>query len=446
MNKKTWLILFLCALDAAAVALGHNFYLTPVVVASLLFFMGMAVINDTKLILPLMLFYLPWATIMKVSPGTFSFFSLVSVLILTRLVIKSRKLNNLNALVAGLLLIAMIILTGVARAEAIPTAFIRFCMVLLMLTWYISDRENYPDFKVCTIFYSAGMLLASGMSYLLLASPGMQRFITITNYADLKVTRLAGFNPDPNYFSMQVLLAVVCLFLLSNHTRSTFKKLLQFAAIGCLLFFGFTSVSKMFLISLVMIGLVWFIGMLTSRNDVSQKATVILLCAALVTVIVSTQMFSDMIDEYLRRFAQITNVSSLTTGRSDLQTFYIKYILGNLDVLLCGVGFTLKYPVGVPNNVHNTPIDFIYRLGVIGTALFVTWYISIFKQASLKVKMLFEKKLQFLIVLLGLFMPWMALDVLGGDEFFYYLTLLIFASNYLKIQQNNELAGGPGST
>jgi hypothetical protein len=43
-------------------------------------------------------------------------------------------------------------------------------------------------------------------------------------------------------------------------------------------------------------------------------------------------------------------------------------------------------------------------------------------------------------------MPWMALDVLGGDEFFYYLTLLLFASNYLKIQQNNELAGGPGST
>jgi len=115
-------------------------------------------------------------------------------------------------------------------------------------------------------------------------------------------------------------------------------------------------------------------------------------------------------------------------------------------VLLCGVGFTLKYPVGVLNNVHNTPIDFIYRLGVVGTALFVTWFISIFKQASLKVKMLFEKKLQFLIVLLGLFMPWMALDVLGGDEFFYYLTLLIFASNYLKIQQDTGQASQPGNT
>ncbi|MEN6391101.1 MAG: hypothetical protein ABFD04_11850, partial [Syntrophomonas sp.] len=440
MNKKTWLILILCALDAAAVALGHNFYLTPVVLIALLLFMGSMLLNETKLILPLMLFFLPFATIMKVSPGSNSFFSLVSLLILARLVIKSRKLNNLNALVAGLLFMAMIILTSVGRAEALPNAFIRFCMVLTMLTWFISDKENYPDFEVCTIFYSAGMLLASTMAYFLLASPGMQRFITVTNYANLKVTRLAGFNPDPNYFAMQVLLAVVCLFILSNHTRSNLRKLLQFAAIGCLLFFGFTSVSKMFLISLVMIVLVWFIGMLTSRNDVSQKATVILLCAALVTVIVSTQMFSDMIDEYLKRFAQITNVSSLTTGRSDLQTFYVKYILNNIDVLLCGVGFGLKYPVGALNNVHNTPIDFIYRLGVVGTTLFITWFMSIFKQASLKVKMRFDKKLQFLIVLLGLFMPWMALDVLGGDEFFYYLTLLIFASNYLKMQQTNETA------
>ncbi|MEN6350850.1 MAG: hypothetical protein ABFD08_15820 [Syntrophomonas sp.] len=446
MNKKTWIILILSALDAIAVALGHNFYLTPVVIVGLLLFIGIIAVNDIKLILPLMLFFLPWATIMKVNPGTFSFFSLVSILILTRLVIKSRKLNNLNAMVAGLLLIAMIVLTSVARAEAIPTAFIRFSMVLLMLTWYISDKDNYPDFEVCTLFYSAGMLLASGTAYLLLASPGMQRFINITNYANLKVTRLAGFNPDPNYFAMQVLLAVVCLFVLSNHTRSNLIKMLQFAAIGCLLFFGFTTVSKMFLISLIMIGLVWFIGMLTSRNDFSQKATVILLVAALLTVIVSTQMFSDMIDEYLKRFAQVTNVSSLTTGRSDLQTFYIKYIFKNIDVLLCGVGFGLKYPVGALNNVHNTPIDFIYRMGVIGTILFITWFLSIFKQASLKVKMLFEKKLQFLIVLLGLFMPWMALDVLGGDEFFYYLTLLIFAYNYLKIQQNNELASIPGNT
>lgn len=446
MNKKTWTILILIAFDAAAVALGHNFYLTPVVVAGLLFFIGMIAFNDIKLILPLMLFYLPWATIMKLSPGTFSFFSLVSIIILARLVIKSRKLNNLNAMVAGLLLIGMMILTSVARAEAMPTSFIRFGMVLLMLTWYISDKENYPDFEVCTIFYSAGMLLASGMAYLLLASPGMQRFISVMNYANIKVTRLAGFNQDPNYFAMQVLLAVVCLFILSNHTRSTLKKVIQFSAIGCLLFFGLTSVSKMFLISLVMIGLVWFIGMLTSRNDVSQKVTVILLCAALATVIVSTQLFSDMIDEYLKRFAEITNVSSLTTGRSDLQAFYINYILNNIDVLLCGVGFILKYPAGVPNNVHNTPIDFIYRLGIIGTALFVTWYINIFKQASLKIKMLFEKKLQFLIVLLGLFLPWMALDVLGGDEFFYYLTLLIFASNYLKSQQNTQLASRSGRT
>ena len=64
MDKRTWIILLLCALDAAAVALGHNFYLTPVVVVGLLFFMGMVTVNNTKLILPLMLFYLPWATIM----------------------------------------------------------------------------------------------------------------------------------------------------------------------------------------------------------------------------------------------------------------------------------------------------------------------------------------------------------------------------------------------
>lgn len=435
MNRKTWMILIICVMDAAAVALGHNFYLTPVVLASLLLFTGIIAVIDTKLILPLMLFYLPWATIMKISPGANSFFSLVSILILARLIIKSRRLMNLNALVAGLLFMAVIILTSMGRAEALPNAFIRFCIVLLMLTWYISDKENHPDFEVCTIFYSTGMLLASGMAYFLLASPGMQRFITITNYANLKVTRLSGFNPDPNYFAMQVLLAVVCLFVLSNHTRSTLKKALQFAAVGCLLFFGFTSVSKMFLISLVMITLVWSISVFTSRNELSQKATIILLCAALVAVIVSTQMFSDLIDEYLKRFAQISNVSSLTTGRSDLQAFYVKYILNNIDVLMCGVGLGLKYPVGALNNVHNTPIDFIYRLGVIGTALFITWYLSIFKQASLKVKMCFEKKLQFLIVLLGLFMPWLALDVLGGDEFFYYLTLLIFASNYLKIQQ-----------
>lgn len=432
-------ILILSIINVVVLSLSHNYRITVLVIAALGFFCLCLLLVNTRLVLPLMLFYLPWATILKMAPGSFSLFSLVCVALLGLMVIRLKKNLNLNALVAGLLLVSFLVLLNISRVEAFQTSQARFVIVLLMLTVYMSVEDNYPDFRTSALFYASGIITACIMAYFLLSSSAMQQFIVVTEYRNINVTRLAGFNNDPNYFSAQVMMAVACLLILVNNTGSLFRKIILFAMIGTLLFFGLTSVSKMFLFSIVAMIMIWIFTTFAARRNLSHKISVIVLTLLLLSVATSSQLFSGIIDEYLARFYQISDINTLTTGRSQLQSIYVSYISSHPDVLLFGVGLTEKFAPGSNNNVHNTFIEFIYKLGLTGTLLFWLWYAGVYRQSVSPVKMSFQNRLQFLIPLLALVMPWFALDMISGDEFCYNLVLIIVAINYLKSLESPQM-------
>lgn len=72
------------------------------------------------------------------------------------------------------------------------------------------------------------------------------------------------------------------------------------------------------------------------------------------------------------------DVNKLTTGRTDIWIMYAKYLINNSHVFIFGQGVGADYYNHTP---HNTYIDILYFLGVIGSALRLLSLLAISKQS-----------------------------------------------------------------
>ena len=78
---------------------------------------------------------------------------------------------------------------------------------------------------------------------------------------------------------------------------------------------------------------------------------------------------SNIFDTVLSRFDEADDVYSLTTGRSALWMKYVRHLLSSPLTLLFGSGFGASLLDA--SAAHNTYLDLLYYLGVLGSVLLV---------------------------------------------------------------------------
>lgn len=312
-----------------------------------------------------MFFTLPFTMIYKLSPSSSSLFiyaAFVSTVILT---IRKKYIGKNQFLFIAIF--AAYIVVGMGNNY---TTVMK--MIAGFVLFYIFVTEvSTENFKNHIIAFSLGMISSSAIGLLKGNWSRLDMY-----YSDLKTIyighvqsfRFTGLYLDPNYYSISVIFALtLCLMLFS---RKDGNRVFLGILIGMLFIFGFMSYSKMFLLAACLTVLIFILSKLRSlKNMVLTVALFLLGGGGLYKWMQSSG--------YLEIMAERIFDGDISTGRFDIWKNYTGYIIHSPKTLLFGEGLGAGYlSVGGP---HNTYIETIYFIGLIGGILFVLALFSIFK-------------------------------------------------------------------
>lgn len=445
-NKQNYrALLFFCITDVLILSIGHALNIGPAVLGGVLVFFLLLLVSHGSNFLAIMLFYLPWSPVMKLNSGDYTFYTIgfllffCYVLFIKELFEKKAVLRLQNLLLISV--IAIYTLTvKLALGYDISLSYIVFLVMLILIPTYFRIYRNELSFEKCIIFFSAGIMAASFSSEILMNYPHMLRFIEITSWEAGGLTRLSGFYGDANYYAAHILTAICGLLILLFNKRN-YERILLFICIITLVYLGFLSVSKMFILVLAAAAGVWLLSVLIQKGRAMTKISMLITFAASVIFIVMSPLFDKLIQMYLVRFRIVSDISSFTTGRSDILQDYFSYLINHPFTLLFGQGITQVYTGEIIYAAHNSFVQIIYQLGIIGSLLLVIWLIQLFSiKGEVNTIAPYSYTSPVIVVMLlviSCYGSWLALDILFADEFFLMPLLFLVGKDYIEGKTKN---------
>ena len=247
-----------------------------------------------------------------------------------------------------------------------------FLGMLLAFPLFLSWTKDKVSFETCIYFYSLGIVLSTVLALLFNNNANLLEYIRVIEEKEV-VTRHCGFYGDPNFYSAQVITAIggQLLIILRNAKGRIIGNIISIAVlIAC----GLTSVSKSYILCLGLLVAVWILS-LNKKDSGKYFKIFIALFALLAFALLTVGSFSDIIDQYLLRFATGSDITSLTTNRTTIWKGYLKFFLENPLDLFIGQGYADVF-VAVQKGSHNTVIQCVYQLGIIGSIFILSWFLN----------------------------------------------------------------------
>ena len=431
IHSKT-LLLIACFVEAIVLLAAQTLNATMILLPCLLCFLALAVWAAIKnAAMPVILFFLPFAPLLKIRPGTISFFTIALVLVYVVYTVTGSRQVKVFHLIPALLLMVMTLVIKTAYGYDMDNAYILFCATLMLVPFLTRELDGGYDFYWLTICFALGICLAAITARTLTVFPTISRYIEVNT--SLGMIRRSGYNGDPNFYSSHITTALsgLLVLLLNNHKRSN---LFVMVPLVCLLLYcGLMSVSKSFLLISVCLLLLWMLVLLFQKGKVSVKVTLIVTLAVAGIFLLSSTVFTDMLDVMFSRFGQDTNLSDFTTGRTEVWNRYVTAMFEDARLLLFGQGYTDVILGEKPT--HNTILEAVFQLGVIGCILLALWMVYYVQVLLDKATIRRHQTAQLFILLIGTFGPWMALDYLFFDEFFLLPIYVCMSVRFLHQQQ-----------
>ncbi|MBA9025656.1 hypothetical protein [Peribacillus huizhouensis] len=431
-RKSNVKLLILALISVLILSIGHAYSNQILLLGSLLLFAGVTLVPNKKYFLPIMLFYLPWSPVLKINPGTFTFFTLVVpfVFLLISLSDFKNRLYYRECIFVPLFFVAYTLLVKLLNGYAIDMSYLFFIMMLFFIPIYVNRYGKNIDFEACVLYLTVGVLSAGTAAKILMNFPHMLRYIDVYEWEKIGLTRLSGFYGDANFYSANILVTIASLLIVLYKTKNKTMIVLQIVSIMALLYYGMLSVSKMFILCVAGIAVLWVFSLVLVKRNVLYKIGMGLTILLVLVIGIASNLFSEQIELYLIRFGMVTDTQSLTTGRSGLFEIYINYLFSSIVSLFFGVGLSSMELVSTSAS-HNTLIQIIYQVGLLGSIFLIVWWWMVYSILSNKVKLRTFEKYYFLILIIAYFLPWLSLDMLYFDEFFYIILLSILAKNYI---------------
>lgn len=433
--KKKVMILFLCIMDILILSVGYALQMTPMVYVALLGFAAILVSNTDEYLLPIVLFFLPWDNILKLSADSYTVFTLSIPFILILFLINNRhekKLIDTDNIIIVLFFASVTLITKFLLNFNISGSYIQFLFMLIFIPMYLTIYTKKINFSVCIVFLSAGAVMASATAKILMGYSHMLKFIVIDEWKAVGLLRLSGFYGDSNFYSVHFLIAIAGMLLLLSKCSNFYKGIAESIGIFILIYYGMMSVSKMFIICLFIIIILWICALLIGQEKLSKKLTIFIGFIIIVTTLATFNIFIDQINYYLVRFGMVYNTESLTTGRSDLWIGYINYIFSEAWIFLFGNGYTDIDLNIVSNDTHNIILQSLYQMGIVGLIIVGVWIMKLFNSVHIEKPITFENKIYHLMIIVAFFLPWLSLDMLYFNEFFYIPALYLVFKKYIN--------------
>ena len=415
-SRNKYAFLWVSLLIVAGVALMQVLGNTVGLIAVMLLFGAIVVLAAVKdMAIPLLMFFLPWSPLIKLVPGSTSMYTIALIaVLLVFLVRNSKKFAILHIFPAALLFVLTIIVKTVTDS-AISGSYIFFFMCMILFPLAASEREREYDFYSLVIFFSVGIITAALSARFLMIFPTISQYIDVIEYNTL--TRFSGYYGDPNFYSAHITAAIGGAILLLFNETKVLRKLTVYLMIAVLLYCGFLSVSKSFALILFCMVLLWVLEVLFRKGRISSK--VMMLAALFIggAYVLSSILFTDLIDMMMDRFiGEGNSLSELTTRRSDIWVDYFRFFEEEPMTLVFGKGFIEELVKG--RGSHNIVIQIVYQFGIVGALLTLVWLFEYCRSMLENVRLKTPHIVQILILIGGSFGPWLGLDLLMFDEFF----------------------------
>lgn len=431
--------LFLCAcfIEAiwllAAQILNVTVLILPCL-ACFLLLVGWAAIKDAAM--PALLFFLPFSPLLKIRPGTISFFTLALLLVYGIYTVTGSRHVKVLHLIPALLLVVMTLIVKTAYGHEMEKAYMLFAVTLMLIPFITRELDKGYDFYWLTVCFTLGICLAAITAQYLTVFPTISRYIDINT--TLGFTRRSGYMGDPNFYSGHVTAALSgALVLLLNDNRR--KKLFVLVPLTCLLLYcGLMSVSKSFVLVAACLLLLWLAALLLQRGRLSVKVTLIFTLIVVGLFLLSSTVFTDLLDLVVVRFGRDNNMSDFTTGRTEVWIRYITAMWEDKRLLLFGHGYSDAIIGEKPT--HNTLLEGVFQFGVIGFGLMAAWMFFFVRTLLDGARVQRHQLVRLVLLLVGVFGPWMALDYVFFDEFFLFPIYVCMAVRFLYGQQKEENA------
>lgn len=425
-SNISWKLLFPCIFCVIGITIGHAYGSKIVLLASLCVYLTIMVLCDTSNLFSILCFFLPWSAVMKLSPTSISFCSIgflcvfVKILYLNKWKLKKEYFFVFSAIAC------LTFLSKIVHGYSIFNAsYIVFLLMILFFPIYIEENIDDISLEQVTIFFASGILLATATALLMQNNPDLMAYVGITDEGYVRITRISGFYPDPNFYSAQIITAIGCMLLLIK--KSKLNLWLQYTFLVLLVMAGMIAVSKSFIIALLVILSIWIISLLIEKGDLSTMIRVFALLSIFTLILLSTDVAKEYIVDIIARFEVADSTQTLTTGRNLLWLEYLNYFIQNPIEFLIGKGFTSVF-VGVHKGSHNTLIQCFYQLGAVGVGVLFLAVHSIVRRIRGTTK---GNILTQLMILVACFLMWMGIDTLFWDDFFITISIYIICTHYI---------------
>ena len=360
-----------------------------------------------------LLYFLPWSPLLKMYNGGISFFTVALLLCCVVSLLQNKMTLRLYQIILAALLMALTLVAKAIQHNPIGNDYLYFLVMLLLFPCVMQGCGENISFYRITVFFACGIVSAALTAQQVAAFPNISQFIKVDSY--LTVTRLSGFYGDPNFYSAHISACLAGIQLLLCDERNRRRQIPLAVLALVLLYCGLLSASKSFVIVMACLFLLW-VPVLLEKGASSGRFRLFagILCAGI--VVASSSAFQALLRIVDDRFAEASNISELTTGRTELWKNYIHEFLYNPVMLLFGEGYT---SVNLNNKAsHNTLIQMVYQFGLIGIPLLVSWVVISLRNLFAQFHVGRVQWKHVLLVCVGVALPWMGIDILQFDEFF----------------------------
>lgn len=380
---------------------------------------------------PVFLFFLPWSSLLKLSVGSISFYTIALLLGVAVSLVQSKMRIRFYQVALTALIMLTTLMGKVIHGNTIAPDYLVFMAMLLLFSCFARKQAEQIAFYEITFFFACGIISAAFIAGKLADFSGIKQYITVQTY--LSVRRASGFYGDPNFYAAQISACLAGVQLLLSVEKNRKKQISLLVILVLLLYFGLVSASKTFVFVVFCMFLVWLPTLLGKHHF---RLVLGLLCAGL--IILTSTAFQSLFQIIADRFSEGTKLSGLTTGRTDIWKEYLRGFIEYPTILIFGEGYS-AVNLG-HKSPHNTLIQLVYQFGLIGLPFVIAWiFMSIRDFASqlggVKIRLKY-----LMLMCVGVVLPWFALDIVQFDEFFImpiYAVIGIMYTSNLQVQNQS---------
>ena len=316
----------------------------------------------------------PFASLIKLAPGTTSLFTLCEIIYVLISCIKKRINNMSSALLIAILAVFMAIST-INNLDILSIVKVAFS---LFVVYYASADIRKKDVTNTALLLALGaliMLICTNVDgFVVKLTPYYEEINYYLTSSGELLFRNSGFFVDPNYFSMFLIIVLTLLSVMYYYKQigASFWVLVLL-----IIPMGMFTYSKSYFLAIALLLLACFIFVIIPRHK-AMSITVLLVGTVGIFLILAIPEIRDAVSAILERLLS----GDITTGRTDINIDYINYIFSDIKVTLFGEGIAVEKFDGAANNVHNIYIEILFKLGFVGGVLYLVTLASALKRRT----------------------------------------------------------------